>query len=217
MYKEPLRAIFFDFDGVLVDSTRTKTEAFRVLFREYPEEIIEQVVDYHRHNGGISRVHKIAHAHEHIIGTPLSEVELARWAMEYSQLVVDKVIGSPWIEGAMNFLKSMHNRLRFFVISGTPEEELKLIIQCREASHYFEEILGSPTTKPHHFQRLLEQHGFSKHEVIFIGDALSDLRAAEETGLPFLGIRGEIDFPEGTEVIADCSLLYETLMKSFYL
>ena len=121
------RALFFDFDGVIVDSIETKTEAFRLLFKDYPDDVIQEVLDYHKQHGGISRVDKIALAHEQYIGSPLSKADLKTWSDRYSQLVVEKVIEVPWIKGAIEFLDSTcDSAVHVFVISGTPEPERAL-------------------------------------------------------------------------------------------
>ncbi len=71
--KQKLQALFFDFDGVIVDSNSTKTAAFRALFKDYKEQVIAEIVAYHRRHGGISRVEKIRYAHQHIIKQPLTD------------------------------------------------------------------------------------------------------------------------------------------------
>ncbi len=131
-----LRALFFDFDGVIVDSIKTKTEAFRMLFNNYPDDVIQKVLDYHKQHGGISRVDKIALAHEQYIGSPLNEADLKVWSDRYSELVVEKVIEVPWIKGAIEFLDSFRDTaIHIFVISGTPEPELKHIIDKRRGEN----------------------------------------------------------------------------------
>lgn len=201
---EKTAALFFDFDGVLVDSARTKTQGFVSLFKEYDREIIDEIVSHHRMNGGISRVEKIRHAHARIIGNPLSESEVASWAERYSELVVREVIEAPWIPGAKAFLDSCLKELKIFVISGTPETELKYVLQERGMTSYFDEILGSPIRKPEHIRMLLKKYDLKPENGIFIGDALTDFHAARETGLGFIGIQGEVDFPAGTLVLPDC-------------
>ena len=200
-----LRALFFDFDGVIVDSIETKTEAFRMLFSDYSDDVIKQVLDYHKQHGGISRVDKIALAHKQYIGSPLNGADLKVWSERYSELVVEKVIEVPWIKGAIDFLDSVYDTaIHVFVISGTPEPELKHIIDKRAIAQYFQESLGSPIRKPPHIRGLLDQYNLQPEECVFIGDALTDYDAAKETGLHFVGIQGEIEFPAGTVVLDDC-------------
>ena len=53
-----LKAILFDFDGVLVESVDIKTKAFAKLFENEGPEIVNKVVEYHLANGGVSRFKK---------------------------------------------------------------------------------------------------------------------------------------------------------------
>lgn len=202
--KRKLQAIFFDFDGVILDSIPTKTEGFVTLFNDYDQEVIEKVVHYHHLHGGISRVEKIKYAHEKFIGTPLSEQELAYWAKQYSELVLQKVLEVDWIKGAKEFLDSCPDRIKVFVISGTPEDELKYVLQERGLTHCFDAILGSPVRKPEHIRMLLQKYDLEPNQCVFVGDALTDYNAAKETDLHFVGIHGENEFPEGTYSLPDC-------------
>jgi len=211
----PLQALFFDFDGVIVDSNATKTEAFGTLFSDYDQAVVEKIVDYHQRYGGISRVEKIRYAHEHFIGRPLTEAELADWSARYSELVVEKVIAAGLIAGAVDFLESRKDMLPIFVISGTPEDELKYIIERRNMSGLFQEILGSPVKKPEHIHNLLAGRQLAAERCVFVGDALTDYQAARETGLHFIGIQSNITFPEGTTVLSDCRELEDAVASIF--
>ena len=213
--KQTLQAIFFDFDGVIVDSNSTKTEAFRILFSDYNDEIIAQVIAYHQQNGGISRVEKIRYAHQHIIKKPLTDEEVMEWAAEYSNLVKEKVIAADWIKGAKEFLDTIQGSMPIFVISGTPESELREVIERRNISRYFNEIAGSPTKKPSHIRQLLYNYHLAPEHCIFVGDALTDYNAARETGLFFIGIQGEVTFPERTIVLSDCTRLQEAISAHY--
>lgn len=216
MNRKSLQALFFDFDGVIVDSTQTKTEAFRQLFKEYDEQTVSRIIAYHRRHGGISRVEKIRYAYREIINEPLVDTQLTALARAYSDLVVDKVVNVAWIPGALEFLQEMTDRVPLFLISGTPVEELCEIVERRGISTLFREILGSPVKKPVHVQRLLQTYGLDADRCVFIGDALTDYDAARDTGLEFIGVRGEIAFPDGTIVLPDCSGLKEVLLARFH-
>jgi HAD superfamily hydrolase (TIGR01549 family) len=213
--KHPLQAVFFDFDGVIVDSNRIKTEAFRTLFKDYDQATVAKVVAYHQRHGGISRVEKIRYVHEHFLNQPLTGEELDRWAGEFSQLVVEKVVGAAWIDGAKEFLESSQAAWPMFLISGTPEDELRHIVERRKISGYFQAILGSPVGKPYHIRHLLADYRLNPSHCIFVGDALTDFNAARETGLHFIGIRGEVAFPEGTTVLPDCRGLRQAIAAHF--
>jgi len=205
------QAVFFDFDGVLVDSTTIKNEAFRDLFRQFGDEVVREVLDYHRQHGGISRVEKIRYAFGAIMKADLSEKRLQQLADTYSSLVVDKVVEAGWIAGAKSFLERTCGRFPMFVISGTPEDELRLIISRRKMAHYFTEILGSPKKKPEHLQRLCTVHELNPRQCVFIGDAGTDYHAAVQFDMPFIGIQGEYRFPDHVHVLPDCTGLQSSI------
>nr|WP_320190476.1 HAD-IA family hydrolase [uncultured Desulfobacter sp.] len=210
---QSIEALFFDFDGVLVDSTRTKKKAFEELFEDFSDEIVDAVVNYHILHGGISRVEKIRHAHKNIIKDPLTENEVMEWADRYSDLVMQDVVRAAWIKGAKDFLDAYASKLPVFVVSGTPEPELKYIVDQRKIGHYFKEILGSPVKKTEHIKILLEKYSLTPKQCVFIGDALTDYNAALETGLQFIGIQGEVNFPDTVKPLPDCQGLESAIKR----
>jgi len=213
MIRKDNAALFFDFDGVILDSVAIKTTPFVELFKPYGDQVLSQLLEYHRLHGGISRIDKIKFAHEHFIGTPLTENELAAWGQRYSQLLADTVVGADWIPGAREFLEEVRGEVPVFVISGTPEPELLRLIKKRNMSDYFTEMRGSPTRKPEHIRDLIARYELNPDHCVFIGDAMTDYHAARETGLLFVGIQGDIEFPEGTVVLPDCRRLKETILQ----
>ncbi len=212
MKTKKIAAYFLDFDGVILDSVGIKTTAFERLFRPYGEKVLGAVLKHHREHGGISRIDKIRFAHEHIIGSPLSEEELVAWGARYSELVADEVVAADWIPGARDFLENEHLNIPLFVISGTPESELQQVIKQRQMAHYFKEMRGSPTRKPEHVRDLLGRYRLNPDCCVFVGDALTDYDAAKETGLLFVGIQGDVEFPAGTVVLPDCTQLREAAL-----
>ena len=212
MYKKN-SAVFFDFDGVLVDSTETKTNAYRELFKSYGQDVVSKIVEHHQQHGGISRVDKIIYAHQHFIDGPYSEETVAEHAQKYSELVFEKVVKTNWIPGAEEFVKLHSQHIPLFIISGTPEAELIEVVKHRNMEHYFKEVLGSPIRKPEHIRSLVDRYNLDIKNCFFIGDALTDYYAAKETDMPFIGIYSEVAFPEGTTVLPDCTDLMETMVQ----
>lgn len=215
MHKKELQGIFFDFDGVLVDSWAIKEDGFRRLFTDYDKEIIDKIIAYHRRHGGISRVQKIHWAHQELLEKPLTKEQLASWADRYASLVKKAVITAPEIAGARSFLESMPAGVEGFVISGTPEKELIEIVAKRQLTGFFKEILGSPTGKIEHLTRLLASYRLDPANCVFIGDAMTDYEAAEAVGMAFVGIRGAVAFPSETMLLEDCRGLGPALSEIF--
>lgn len=205
-------AIFFDFDGVIIDSVSIKKEAFRKLFKDFDQGLVEKVVAYHVRHGGISRVKKIQYFFEQVLKKPLSAEALKEWSLRFSELVTGPVIKAPWIPGVENFLKKFENKITMFVVSGTPQAEMVEIVSKRNIRHYFTEVFGSPTLKPTHVRNMMKQYHLNHQRCYFIGDAMTDYQAALDTGLNFIGIQGDNSFPEGTLVLPDCRCLEQNIL-----
>lgn len=183
-----LEAFFFDFDGVLADSVEVKTSAFAKLFECYGPAIEAKVVNHHRKNGGMTRVDKFYHYYHEFLDKPLDEAELQRLCNDFFRLVVDEVVFAPEIPGAEDFLKKWYNKAKCFVVSATPDEEIKEIVKRRGIDIYFHEILGSSCSKNDNVNYLLNKYGFAPERCLFFGDAESDYRAATASGVDFIGI-----------------------------
>jgi HAD superfamily hydrolase (TIGR01549 family) len=196
-----------------VDSTLIKTNSYREVFKSHDPAIVEQIVSHHQQHAGISRVEKIDYAHRHILETEYLQEAVERDVRSYSQLVFEKVIQSDWVPGALEFVESYYRDIPLFVISGTPHGELNEIVNRRGMGHYFKEVLGSPTRKPEHIRALVAHHTFNIGDCVFVGDALTDYHAARDTGMDFIGIRSEVDFPQGTKVLPDCTGLAEAILE----
>ena len=96
-----IRAIVFDFDGVLVESVEVKTRAFARLFAGETPEAVERIVTYHRQHGGISRFEKFETIYRDLLKRPLSEEIFHALCEQFSRLVVEEVVAAPWVEGAL--------------------------------------------------------------------------------------------------------------------
>lgn len=199
------QAIFLDFDGVILESVAVKSDAFREMFSHVPEHV-EAIVAMHERLGGISRYEKFEMIYRDFLDLPLSDDEKHRLGNDFKRHVFEKVLTCPMVLGAQAFLTDWLDRCPLFVVSGTPEEELKKIVECRNLSHFFKGIYGSPRTKPEIVETLLDQNDLDRRKCLFVGDALSDHMAAQETDLHFIAriITGQPDlFPKETLRISD--------------
>lgn len=203
---DSLQAILFDFDGVLCECMNVKTEAFAELFRPYGEELVKKVVKHHIEHGGVSRYRKIRYYYEEFLGKPITENEVNKIAEKFSKLVVEKVIASDYVKGAKEFLEKYYKKIDLFVISGTPEEELKAIVKERNMNKYFKGVYGSPDTKPVLARRIISEEGYNPERVVYVGDSISDYQDAIKAEIPFLGRvpPGSVSpFPEDIPKISD--------------
>ena len=178
--------IIMDFDGVILESVNVKTQAFHELF-SFSSEHVDEIVNFHIRNGGMSRFDKFRHFYNNILKEPLSDDQFDFLCDRFSELVLDGVLNSPFVPGAKDFLQHFHSKTPLFVVSATPLFELKLIVEKRGLNKYFKKIYGSPTTKMENIIEILNIMDCQPENSIFVGDALNDYKASQEAGVRFIG------------------------------
>jgi len=186
MSEQRLRAIVFDFDGVVLESADVKTEAFVELFAGHGPEIAAKVRAHHLANLGISRFKKFEWIYANLLDQPLSDDESRALGEAFSALALEKILVAPFVRGADAALEALAARWPLFVASGTPEAELQHIVEQRGLTPRFREVHGTPAEKPAILEGLMARHGWTPREVLFIGDGASDHKAAAATGVEFL-------------------------------
>ncbi len=184
-----IQAVIFDFDGVLLESAEIKTRAFAMLFASICPERVPEIVAYHEANMGYSRYVKFRHIFERILGQPLSLEAEQVLGKRFSAIVIDELLKAPLVPGAKGFVETAcaAKRYALFVASGTPEDELHTVAKAKGLWSNIVEWHGAPKTKPAIIRDVLARYHLAKDQVVFVGDAISDQRAAEETGLTFIG------------------------------
>lgn len=183
------KSFFFDFDGVIVDSVDIKTQAFGELFKDCGEEIVKKVVGYHLKNGGVSRYEKFKYYYKNIVNKEITSEIIDDLDKKYSRLVVEKIMEAPFIKGVMDFIRQLNEiGKECFIISATPQKEVKDIAKSRQIAGFFKEIVGSPETKKENLEYLLDKHSIDPDEAVYFGDARSDYEAARKNSVDFIGI-----------------------------
>jgi HAD superfamily hydrolase (TIGR01549 family) len=181
-----IEAVIFDFDGVLVESVDIKTRAFAKLFEHEGPEAVKAIVSYHLANGGVSRFVKFRHIYDNVLKRPLSDAEFDRLCRDFKDLVVRSVVEASEVEGASECLSRLYGKARMFIVSGTPQEEVRAIVKSRGIGHYFDGVYGSPETKTNLVNIILNEYGLTPKNVVFVGDAITDYEAAMEAGTGFV-------------------------------
>ena len=179
-------ALILDFDGVVVESVDIKTAAFRTMFLGYPDQV-DAIVAYHETHAGVSRYEKFKVIYRDFLREPCDEVRLRALGERFLELVMKEVIRCPEVRGAQQFLKQSAQRYGLFLASGTPEVELIEIIKQRGLAPFFQGVYGSPRPKLRIIRDILDAHGWRPDQALFIGDGLTDLQAAVDVGVPFIG------------------------------
>lgn len=198
-------AVFFDFDGVILDSVDVKTRAFGAMFSDYGKDIETAVIRYHLENKGVSRYEKFKYYYEKLLHQPITETKIQTLGQTFSDLALKSVLAAPFIPGAMETLEKLKScKIPCYVVSGTPDKEMKLIVKEKGLSAYFKDVYGSPRTKIDITKEILQSESYNPSNCLFIGDALSDYDCAKALNVPFLGIikQGEESIFPGNTIIS---------------
>lgn len=209
-------AVFFDFDGVICDSVDVKTQAFDHLYRDQSDEVRVAVRAYHLEHGGISRYEKIRHYETLINGVEPDQQVVDEKADQFANLVVEAVIESAYVVGAEEALASLHDICPLFVVSGTPQGELRQIVDRRGLNRFFSGVYGAPAKKADILRNIMAERGITPENSFMIGDAMTDYNAARDVGMPFVGIVGCSDspFPEGTIELPDLRRITAVILSN---
>ena len=190
MEKQKLSAVVFDCDGVLIESNEVKTLAFGQTVAGFGSKAMDRLMDYHREHGGISRFKKFEWFYREVVNAPLSDEMMKILCDRFTELCIDAVLEAPMVAGAQESLDLLSGRRPMFVASGTPEKELQDILVQRGLAPYFKGIRGTPPEKQHLLAQIISENRLDPSGVVMVGDAVTDLRAAQYCSTLFYG-RGE--------------------------
>jgi phosphoglycolate phosphatase-like HAD superfamily hydrolase len=205
-------AIFFDCDGVILDSNEVKSSAFAEALEDEPPELIEEFIKYHKENGGVSRYTKFSYYFSHIRGMRDFDEKYQEALARYEALTRERLLDCSYIPGVLPFLHSLkESGKRLYVVSGGAEAELHEVFMKRGIFHLFDGIYGSPKNKIENMEEIMSSKGRFDNGVYF-GDANSDRVAAEMFGARFVFVSGKSEWREGGEA---CRKNGITIIKDF--
>lgn len=179
------KALFLDFDGVIKDSVEVKSDAFEKLFLKFGTPIAKKIRLHHELNGGMSRFEKLP-IYLVWAGLMSNDKTVANYSNKFSLIVKQNVIDSEWIAGVLEYLKDNYEKQLLFLVTATPEDEIKEITNKLKISQFFDEIIGSPTSKKEALKYLIKDYEFFPEESAMIGDSQTDYEAAKDNEVPFI-------------------------------
>lgn len=187
--------VIFDFDGVVLDSNRLKTDAFgRVLADAgYSAGAVEAFLAYQARNFGRSRYLLFDDFLREFAGDEPGERDRDRLLAAFGRACVDGYGDVAETEGVRDLLDGLRRcGARLFVASGSDQEELRGVVAARGLADYFDDVLGSPMRKTDCVRAILLGLGepeTAARAAWFVGDAVVDLQAAEDHGVAFVYVR----------------------------
>ena len=118
--KEKIKVIFFDFDGVILDSLKIREKGFREIFVDFKRKDVDELITFHRVNGGLSRFVKIQYFFKNILDMNLDENSLHIYAEKYSMIMRNELGNKKYlIIESLSFIKKYHRKLKLHIRSGS--------------------------------------------------------------------------------------------------
>ena len=196
-----IKTILWDFDGVILDSMTVRDFGFREIFKNFDEDKVEDLIAYHRKNGGLSRYVKIRYFYEEILSKTITEDEVNQYAEKFSVIMKEKLIDPKnLIQDSVTFIKENYQKYEFHIVSGSDQEELRFLCKSLGIADFFLTIHGSPTPKTQLVANVLKENEYQLSETILIGDSINDYEAAVANNIGFSGYNN-IDLRDKGEYI----------------
>ena len=208
-----VRAIFFDFDGVIMDSMHLKLEGYCLAMAPFGFRR-EDVNRLMRRYMGQSRRRIIRFMHAELAGEEISDAEFERALQVFNEYDATSRAAMKPIPGSHEFLAAVHEGFFTAVVTGTPEDFILPTTAHHNLDRFFDIVRGSPDTKRAILAELMRNHGFSPDECLFIGDGKTDQDAADHHAMRFVGLdNGDASFDPATawKVVRDLNELRPTL------
>jgi len=154
------KTFVFDCDGVLLDSNRIKTEAFRSAAIPYGEGVAEALVEH-------------------------KEPLLQELLSDFAETVKKGLMRCDVAKG-LTALREMTAKSRWMIVSGSDQNELRDIFALRGLDNLFDGgIFGSPEGKNDIVKRELELENITQ-PALFFGDSRLDHQVAMHNGIDFV-------------------------------
>jgi phosphoglycolate phosphatase/pyrophosphatase PpaX len=175
-----LKGVMFDFDGTLADTLPVCVEAFRraaepLTGRTYTD--AEIVATFGPSEEGNVKV----------LAPDAPEQCLRDYLVHYEQLH-----GPEPFEGIHDLLKDLKGAgLKIALVTAKGPRTAEISLRLLNMAHYFDLIETGwehGIRKKESIEHVLEQWQVSKDEVVYVGDAPSDVRISREVGVPVVGV-----------------------------
>lgn len=187
-----LKNIFWDFDGVIIDSMKIRDFGFRTIFKEFDKNLVEKFIEYHNFNAGLSRFHKIKYFYNKFLNKEIEEGLINQYADKFSYIMREKLYNKDYlIYDSIDFIKQNYKNLNFHIVSGSEHNELNFLCEKLDLKQYFKSINGSPTPKTTLVSQILKDENYEKQNTILIGDSINDYEAALSNQINFYGYNNE--------------------------
>ena len=180
--------LIFDCDGIILNSNKIKTEAFKEVVYHYGNEAAEELVKFHVMNGGISRYEKFNYFFETIASNhniDKNSINVEKLIENYGSKVKKKLEVCEISKEIMQYRKFSDGV--WYVVSGSDQNELIEIFKKKQLQNSFNGgIYGSPLSKDEIFKNIFKDKMDEISKSIYIGDSKYDYLSAKKIGVDFV-------------------------------
>ena len=182
-----LSALFFDFDGVIMDSMPLKLQSYRYAFAPWKLDGA-RLPQLQMKYAGLSRQKSLGLMYQDLTGNPINNEQFDLALERYTDHDDRSRRKMRAVPGTMEFLQSLPGSTFTAIVTGTPQAVIDKTISVHRLTPYFDRVCGTPPEKKISLQHLLTEYAIESENSVMIGDAITDQLAAQYCNMRFVGI-----------------------------
>jgi phosphoglycolate phosphatase len=166
--RQPDTIVFFDFDGVIVDSLEHSLAISRKV-----EPTLTAKGFIERFNGNI--VHHPA---------------IKKWGPKFTEHYGLGIPDQPLFPGMKQIIEQLASKHTLVIVSAALTAPIKRFLDRHQLTGHFADVLGNDVHASKHVKisQTLEQHDISPQQAVMITDTLGDMREAAQAGIATIGV-----------------------------
>jgi phosphoglycolate phosphatase len=203
--ESPIRVVFFDWDGTLLETSHITIEAFSEVCKQLIGMTKKESMSFYRDLDGKTMPEQFAMLSDEARkrGMPLS-ITADEYAEQFNSTktrILKETFGSflPLVRGALEFIVQLKaSGVRVYVVSGTMSDALKEQLDKIGLTKMIDGMYGSPSSdeqkisqapnKAEYMNKVLADLGVQPGSALMFGDAKQDIASANAVGIRTVGV-----------------------------
>ena len=176
-----IKAIIFDYDGVLVDSRDVGMKAYKAIADTFGRKAFASMADF-------QRVQKMSFKETFTQWGASTEQRIKEAEQLYRKVTTENREKITLIPGIKSLLQQLSKRYTLAIVSGTYRELIKPMLQHHDIEQYFSQVVTrddvqNPKPHPEGLLACLRRLNIKPQETIFIGDMTIDIDMGHAAGV----------------------------------
>lgn len=202
------KSIFFDYDGVIVDSIGISTEGYNMMLKHYGKPA-NLTVDIVRKNWG----HGWRGMYTKVMG--IKEEDINEASKARGELMMKSGLTPEVFKGMKEVVADLAKDFDLYIISSSNSKRIIKTLNTNGMDKYFKKVYAQDNLKgiykpdPQYLLVPMKELGLNKENVIVIGDGMEDIHGAHAAGLKVIACSWGWQFRE-VLMIAKPNVLVDT-------